>query len=182
MAHRKFEMIGGRLVQTGGDPVTAQDERRYRDNIRGICESHKAPGGIFDDTGFKHLAPAGAEMPDRLLKNKQKVAANRGVKFDPSKPYNPMLAAFPGDPRAQVTSRSELKRRLNQMGQNVGSDIGSIWNPTPRNDIAPAKRCKLNPRIANRILKERVQEDPGLLQRKRKREVLEQIVHEHGSK
>lgn len=182
MGYRQFKMIDGKLVQVGGDPVTAKDQARYRQNIKDIVETRKAPGGSTDETGFSELRPVAETMTKRELDYRIKEAAKRGEKFDLGKPYNPCLASYPGDTRAQVTSKSEMKRVLERKGHKVGRGPQAVYEATPRNDFAPAERCKLNPRIVNRIMSERVAEDPGLLKRKSRREVREQIVHEHGAK
>lgn len=176
----------GRMVyrDENGNLPTDKDTSRWKSNLSQILEARTAPGLVTDTTFFRGMPVLGNDMDKRNLDHRVQLAAKRGEKLDPNLPYQPCLAMKKGDPRAQINphleGRAGIKRRLEEMGLKVNSPF-DLRQPEARNDIEPRKGRKLSRNIIKQEMQSRLQENPSL-RRKPRRELVEQIVHEHGAR
>lgn len=171
---RKYEMIDGRLVQTGGSLETESDRARYGANIGAICKSRKAPGVATDSTFFAGVGTLQTQIKDkRARKRLADNARSMGVTLTGNEFYQPGLARFPGDPMACIShadGKAEIRRRVTASGTGCEGMVNvkareSDKEPTPKFKVHPrivraeVRKLKADPanaRVDPRELKERV--------------------------
>lgn len=177
MSVRKFEMVNGRLVQVSGPP---EDQAALRRKFEDIVESKQGPGLSTDSTFF-----SGAGTLDRQFgKDKQALqevvtgAKRSGFRPTGNELYQPSLARFPGDPRAFI-SQADGKAKVRKIVEETGTGCeGAITVKAREPEQEPQVKHKLAPQIVRRHLREKLKNPDNA--RRDRRELVEQIVHEHG--
>lgn len=93
------------------------------------------------------------------------------------KVYKRSLAAFPGDPRAWVSGKDDVRKVCEERGWNCDGDVKVVSEQKAERP----KSVKLATSTVNRLTKEYLQKEPGL-RKKRVEEVKEMVIDKHGSK
>lgn len=177
MSVRKYEMVNGSLVQVSGPP---EDKSAMRRNIESIFESRQAPGISTDSTLFSGAGTLSAQFKGdtESLNNVVRNAKRAGYNPTGNELYQPGLARFPGDPRAFI-SQAEGKAKVRKIVEQDGTGCeGAVTVKAREPEHEPKQKHKLAPQIVKRHMRSMLQ-NPENAKRDR-REMVEQIVHEHG--
>jgi len=177
------------LLEVSGWPEHLQEEfHRIVRKGNTIPMAHmlvlRSGPALQTDTAFVARQPKFKDLPDSQRENIAKAAIKDGYNPKPDDSYHPGIAMKKGDRDAfvnPVNGRGHLKklaqkRRVDMFGS---ADVKGRSEPhkDPR-DHAP----RLSRSIVSRHLMEQVKQDPGLLQRRSKRDVCEEIVDKHTRK
>lgn len=178
---RKYELIGGRLVQTGGEPESENDRQRYGGNITAICESRKAPGVSTDSTFFAGVGSLKNQIKDkRARKRLAENARKMGVHLTGNEFYQPGLARFPGDPMACIShadGKAEIRKRVIESGSGCEGAV----NVKPREALSePKPKFKVHPRIVREEVR-KLKADPANA-RVDPRELSERVIDKFSKK
>lgn len=117
---------------------------------------------------------------DRHLNDVTKCAIHHGYKPKTSDYYMASLARFPGDPEAFVNhgqGRGHIKQLLEKRGW-AGDGLVKVDARGPEDDPFEQRKHKLNPKIVERIRKQKIRENPDLAH-KDQTEFRAGIVDEH---
>lgn len=115
--------VNGKSMAAMTDAELARHERRSRQRFNDMVESGKAPRVKSDDTFFRGFTgTGGAQFSDEVRPFYLEEAKKAGVSVS-GKQYFSELAAYPGDPRAWVSSRGEMKQLLEERGWSADGDI-----------------------------------------------------------
>lgn len=177
MSVRKYEMKNGKLVQVSGPP---EDKAAMRRKFEDIVESRQAPGLSTDSTFFSGTGTLDRQFgkDKRSLQEVVAGAARAGFRPTGNELYQPSLARFPGDPRAFI-SHAGGKAQVRKIAEQDGTGCeGAVSVKAREPEREPEQKHKLAPQIVRRHLREKLK-NPDNAKRDR-RELVEQIVHEHG--
>ena len=155
-------------------PSAPADKARLQE----MFASQQAPGARYTDRAFLQDRQNGKQFEDNpwagdFYKKKAKAAGVSTV----GKVYMGGLAKYAGDPRAWVDSTSDVIKVAKERNLTVSGAVECQGEEMP-----PPPSVELAPDIVNRIVRNKVQEDPGLLQRTSLREVREAVVDKHSMK
>lgn len=149
------------LVASGQSPVFAH-----------MAVSRQAPRGNTDKAYLSRFGTLNQQAADDYtLGHITARAGRRGYKARPTDVYEPLAAAYPGDPAA-FTNHGEGREKIARAKSRFAE-------PTKADPHEPVH--KLHPEIVERNRKKMLEDDPGLKE-KDQREIIEQIVDEHSLK
>lgn len=177
MSVRKYEMVNGKLVQVSGPP---EDKESLRRKFEDIVTSRKGPGLSTDSTFFSGAGTLDRQFGKDKGALKQVVSGAKKAGYNPTgnELYQPCLARFPGDPRAFV-SQADGKAHIRKIVERDGTGCeGAVTVKAREPEHEPTPKHKLAPHIVQRHLRHKLK-NPENAKRDR-REMVEQIIHEHG--
>jgi len=144
----------------------------------------KPPRILTDDvalSGMKTISRMYDEQPD-LTERLCRIAEAKGYRPKPTDVYMPSIAACEGDVAAFVNhgqGRGHIKKVLESRGQS-GDGMVKVSKREPESDPYEKPIHQLNPKIVNRIRKQRLKQNPELGQMNT-RDVQQQIIQDHGA-
>lgn len=149
-----------------------------------MAANQKPPGGMTDNVFMSGQLRFGS-LPEKERERIAKAARKNGYNPKPSDVYMPTLASKTGDRRAFFnvdSARGDIKKLAEQNRFDV--DVPGVkvdGHKDPEKSPHEFKRT-LHPRLIRRHMARKIQEDPGLAQKKNKRELVESIVDQHARK
>ena len=178
---RSDEILGN---TTRGDLYHESRLAGSDDKFAAICALRRMARGMTDDVALGGGLDSMSAIYDRDPATATMIAANAarmGYRVKPTDHYLPTLAATMGDPAAFVNhgqGRSHVKKVL--QARNMSSTGGMVENQAHEPESDPhVPQHKLHPRIVNRILKQKIKQNPDLV-RKSLTELKSDIVATHG--
>lgn len=132
----------------------------------------KAPSLDTDKAFFNSCPMMGDELPDTYMKNV--IADARTAGYSPSQgdSYIPGLADFRGDPKGFVSRATGAKAKFKAHVDEC--------NRQPESDPLAPENCPMREDIVQDFVRDRVAEDPGLLERRAIQDVREEVISTHG--
>jgi len=141
----------------------------------------QAPSVLTDDVMMGGIGNLDQQFKDPMqLDYITRKAMQHGYKPRHTDFYCGAIAAFPGDPKAFLNhgqGRGDMRKTLEERGW-AGEGLVNIKAREPESDPHEQKH-KLNPKIVERIRKQKLKENPEL-KRKDQNEIRAEIVVDHG--
>jgi len=140
-----------------------------------ILASRKFPATQTDKQFFSRFKSMGDELPEGYMNSVIKCAKRDGYDPCPGDVYLPGLARKTGDPDAFVSratgARAKIKKHVERCERGPEKDPYALENRVP-----------LREDIVQDFVREKVAEDPGLLERRTIGDVREEVIAKHGPK
>lgn len=177
---RKYEMVNGKLVQTGGEPETEHDREQYAERFADMCAHRSAPRGSTDSTFVADFGTLDRQLKDpRAIARLRANARKEGISLTGNEIYMPTFCR-PGytlDPKACFTQgdgKAEMRKRAEEIG--TGCEELRVKKREP--EEPPKPLYKLHPRIVRRQMRRELANPANA--KVDRRELVEKIIHEHG--
>lgn len=141
-----------------GKYVAAGSTARDRDRLRDMLESGRPPRGISDCTFLRGHANGSQFESQPEIGDIYAAAARAGGQVTKGKVYLSSLAEYPGDPRAWVESRDDVRKLCEERNYSCEGTV----NVRMRNDLPPAESPPVADDLVDAAVARAVAADPGL--------------------
>jgi|2_EtaG_2_1085320.scaffolds.fasta_scaffold00414_9 hypothetical protein len=161
-------------------PMPADQLAREKQNMAGMAEARRAPGCVTDSTFFAGVGTLSEQFRGEERQLSQMVANAKANGYTPANGdfYQEGLADYPGDPKAFVKSRGEVRERCLERGVPCHGSVN-----VSEHEVAArperVKKTKLADDIVNRKVMD-IKKAGGHV--KSESAIRQEIVEKHGSK
>lgn len=135
---RRFEIVGGKIVQTAGAPETDAERAANAERLRDMLQSRTVPSCRTTDDFFRSRPNLAAQHGEARAERIANGLARNGYRVKPGDLYNPTAARFAFDPMA-VESRTNggrdhilrQKQRMADAEERKRERIAQAGGPVP---------------------------------------------------
>lgn len=155
-------------------PSSAEDKARLAE----LLEARQPPGTRYTERAFLQGRENGKQFQNNpglgnFYRSKAKAAGVSTV----GRVYEPGIARYAGDPQAWIEGTGDLLRVARERNLTVSGCVEHKGTPMP-----PPVSKPIADDIVERFVNKQIAQDPGLAQRKSRRELREAAIDKHAMK